>query len=262
MNPIGIIAAIVALLGGIAVGSNLSADDTADIEKVITQNRERFMSENPLAQDFVSMRPAISDLPSEPLSQEEIDSLLLMREEEKLARDVYQTLYEKWGLQIFTNIAQSEQTHAEAVRDLLEKYDIADPVADDTIGAFVNSDMQKLYTELVAKGEASEVAALTVGATIEDLDIKDLQDLIAKTDNQDIAMVYENLTRGSRNHLRSFTKQLTMRGETYIPQYISQADYDTILGSTRETGVGGGEQNGGSRGQHSSGNRGWGGRGR
>jgi hypothetical protein len=258
MNTTAIIAALIALLGGFAAGNTLSnTETTSDATGRNNQNQERFMSENPPAQDFVSMRPGISDLPSETLSQSETDGLLLMREEEKLARDVYQTLYEKWGLQIFANIAQSEQTHTEAVRDLLEKYNLTDPVTDDTVGVFTNETMQKLYDDLVIKGNQSETAALTVGATIEDLDINDLQKLLAETDNQDITLVYENLLRGSRNHLRAFTKQLTMRNETYAPQYISSTDYESIQSSQPETGAG--QHSGEGQGK---GGRGWGGRGR
>lgn len=264
MNVTAIIAAIVALLGGFFAGSAITYVEPTPEAQITNQARERFMSENPPAQDFVSMRPGIAELPAQTLSTEEIDGLLLMREEEKLARDVYQTLYEQWGLQIFTNIAQSEQTHTEAVRDLLEKYDLTDPVTDDTIGVFVNETMQQLYADLVAQGSESEVAALQVGATIEDLDISDLQKLTAETDNEDIKLVYENLTRGSRNHLRSFTRQLTMRGETYEAQYISADEYTEILNSSTETGMGASGQNGVGRGlrdgsgsNHS--NRGWGG---
>lgn len=256
MNTTTIITAIIALIGGFAVGTAIQ-DDAPDVTEVTNEARERFMNENPPAQDFISMRPSIADLPMQTLSPEEIDGLLLMREEEKLARDVYQTLYEQWGLQIFANIAQSEQTHTEAVRDLLEKYDIADPVTDDTIGIFKSKTMQQLFTDLTTQGSESEVAALTVGATIEDLDIKDLQNLIAQTDNEDITLVYENLTRGSRNHLRAFTRQLTMRGESYEPQYISAADYEAIIGSAQETGLSNHTRNAGSQGR--GGNRGWGG---
>jgi len=38
---------------------------------------------------------------SQSIMDEEIDSLVFMREEEKLARDVYIKLYDLWGLQIF-----------------------------------------------------------------------------------------------------------------------------------------------------------------
>ena len=38
---------------------------------------------------------------SQSLTDEEIESLVFMHEEEKLARDVYLTLYDLWGFQIF-----------------------------------------------------------------------------------------------------------------------------------------------------------------
>jgi hypothetical protein len=178
-----------------------------------------------------------------------------MREEEKLARDVYSTLYEKWGLPIFSNIAQSEQTHTEAVRDLLEKYNQPDPVIDDTVGVFVNTDLQKLYTDLTSRGLTSVAAALQVGAQIEELDIRDLATEIAKTDNQDILFVYENLSRGSRNHLRSFISQLSSRDESYTPQYITQEEFDTIISDTQERG-----ETNSSTDPHPRSGRGWGNR--
>ncbi len=62
------------------------------------------------------------------LSQEEIDDLVYLREEEKLARDVYLHLYNTWGQWIFENIAASEQQHMDAVKTLLDRYGIHDPV--------------------------------------------------------------------------------------------------------------------------------------
>lgn len=209
-------------------------------------NRE-FNDTGIVASDYVSVRPGVAALPVQSLSETETAGLLLMREEEKLARDVYETLYDKWGLQIFSNISQSEQTHAEAVRTIIVKYNLEDPVVDDTIGVFVNSDMKKLYNDLTTKGLVSLEEALIVGATIEDLDIFDLQKLIADTDNEDIKLVYENLLRGSRNHLRAFTSQLKLRNTTYTPQYITQGDFESIVTSEQEKGSGNG-----------AGGRGWG----
>jgi hypothetical protein len=54
------------------------------------------------------------------LSEEEFSALLYMREEEKLARDVYLTLGAHWSLPIFQNIGQSEQAHMDAVKVLLD----------------------------------------------------------------------------------------------------------------------------------------------
>ena len=60
------------------------------------------------------------------LSDTEIDGILYMREEEKLARDVYLTLSQQWELPIFQNIAGSEATHMEAVSHLLDRYGLTD----------------------------------------------------------------------------------------------------------------------------------------
>ncbi len=167
-----------------------------------------------------------------------------MREEEKLAHDVYVTLYEKWGTQIFTNIAQSEQTHTEAVRSLLELYGISDPVVDSSVGVFVSAEMKDLYTTLTVEGSKSLTDALRVGALIEDMDIVDLQKLSEATDNANIKTVYANLMRGSRNHLRSFTAQLSALSATYAPEYLTEAAYTDIVTTERETGGGGGHRGG------------------
>lgn len=171
------------------------------------------------------------------LSESEKEGLLLMREEEKLARDVYLELYDTWGIQIFSNIAQSEQTHTDAVKNLLDTYSIADPMTIDTRGVFEKQELQTLYDELVAQGKISLVSALQVGATVEDLDIFDLQNLQKDVDNADILKVYANLERGSRNHLRSFNKQLVQNnGSGYTAQYLSQSEIDTIVSSEQERG--------------------------
>jgi len=156
-----------------------------------------------------NLSTVIDNLPVQELSTEEETGLTTMREEEKLARDVYQTMFKQWGLPIFSNIAQSEQRHMNAIKSLFDKYSMIDPVTDSSIGIFTNPEMRELYTELVEKGETSLVNALQVGATIEDLDIKDLYDFLEQTDNSDIKTVYQNLVKGSRNHLRAFTDQLS-----------------------------------------------------
>ncbi|MCL4139766.1 UNVERIFIED_CONTAM: hypothetical protein GTU68_066166 [Idotea baltica] len=157
-----------------------------------------------------------------------------MREEEKLALDVYQELYEVWGLAIFDNISAAEQTHTDSVKTLLDRYDIADPAFAQPSGIFQNADLQALYDDLVARGSASVTEALLVGAFIEELDIADLQ--ARASDEPAIALVYSNLERGSRNHLRAFIRQLQTRDETYTPSYISQADFDFIINSPTERG--------------------------
>jgi len=197
------------------------------------QNTEEYVIDQ---SDFVKGDELVKDVPVSQVNQEEIAGLILMREEEKLARDVYTTLGEKWGINIFTNIAKSEQTHTDAVKVLLDRYDITDPVKDDTIGVFTSEVLDKLYNDLVAQGNTSLVEALTVGAIIEDLDIKDLNELTKKTNKEDIIVTYNNLNKGSRNHLRAFISQLEKNNGSYSPQYITQSEYDEIISSSQERG--------------------------
>ncbi len=182
----------------------------------------------------------IYSFPKQNIDENEKEGLLEMREEEKLARDVYLTLYNKWKLQIFKNIAESEQTHTDSIKYLLEKYNISDPVINDNIGEFSNPKFKELYNKLVDQGSKSIVDALKVGATIEDLDIADLEKWINETDNEDIKFVYKNLMKGSRNHMRAFIRMLKMYNENYSPQYISKEEYEQIINSNMERGVGGG----------------------
>ncbi len=186
--------------------------------------------------DSTALGVALAALPGETLSAAEQATLAYMREEEKLAHDVYaqfDTLY-AGSVKIFGNIAISETTHTEAVRQLLLRYNLSDPSATLAPGLFQNATLQALYTQLVATGSPSLTAALKVGATIEELDMIDIKAALLNVDNQDIRVVYESLLKGSRNHLRSFVKTLLNQGVTYIPQYMNPADYAAIVSTEME----------------------------
>ncbi|MBN8775483.1 DUF2202 domain-containing protein [Thiomonas arsenitoxydans] len=186
---------------------------------------------------IAALSTQLDALPPSDLSATEASALVFMREEEKLARDVYQLLYTQWGQKVFSNIAASEQRHMDAVALLLTRYNLPDPAAATAPGVFQDPHVQELFNALMAQGQTSLIAALTVGATIEDLDIQDLQTRIAATDNADIALVFNELMKGSRNHMRAFISQLTKQGVTYTPQYITQAEFDAIVNSPTETGA-------------------------
>ena len=183
-----------------------------------------------------SMQEQIASLPKEAINIEERNGLILMREEEKMAHDVYSFLYDKWNIMIFNNIASSEQTHTDAVLKLLDKYDIDDPASGKNIGVYNDTSLQRMYNQLLINGNYSLLSALTVGATIEDLDIYDLEKLILKADNQDIAFVYNNLLKASRNHMRAFYSQIVNNGGTYRAKYISQQQLEDIVNSPKEVG--------------------------
>lgn len=169
------------------------------------------------------------------LSTEEIEGLKFMREEEKLAHDVYVTLYARWGATVFTHIADSETEHTTAIFDLLLKHGIDDPAAGNAVGVFDDDELQALYGQLVDAGQASLVEALKVGALIEEKDIHDINEKLALTDESDIATVYQHLLCGSRNHLRAFNQALLDQGVTYVPTVITQQEWDAIAYSAQET---------------------------
>ena len=174
----------------------------------------------------------------QPLSQEEAASLAYMREEEKLARDVYLALYERWGLSAFGQISQSEQRHFDALGKAIARYDVSDPAANATAGVFSTPKFLAMYADLVGQGSASILEALRVGAVIEEIDIIDLEETLVVTDNADIERVYTNLLLGSHNHLRAFVSHLQVLGVEYAPQYLGQDAFDAIINSETANGNG------------------------
>ena len=191
---------------------------------------------------------------SQTLDFNEQTHLEFMREEEKLARDVYITLGIQYPqLRVFGNIDDSEQRHTCAVCDMLKKYGVADPNTNDNVGVFTGADYGPYFTvkyqALVERGSASSLNALYTGAFIEELDMLDinycpeeiieLQQSIGGhsdcgkiyTDNPDIQRLYTSLLEGSKSHLRAFVKNIERsEGEgTYRAQVLPQAQVDEIL---------------------------------
>lgn len=183
-----------------------------------------------LALSVAACAPAADDV----ATADEASMLPTLREEEKLAHDVYVAL-EAQAPQ-FTNIAASEQTHTDAVRTLLDRYDIADPAAGRAAGSFASPVFTSLYTQLVTAGRVSSVEALRVGVEIEELDLHDIAEMQSKAGHSDVANTLANLARGSRNHLRAFWSQFAAAGGSYTPRHLDEATFRAIIGSPQETG--------------------------
>lgn len=249
---IGLLLTSIFLLGACTLVNQEGASEIPLVEdEVISDEETRVLAEeaieslepietNDLEEEVItetSEQASTESVDLNGLSEDEAAGLVFMREEEKLAKDVYLGLYDLWGLNIFQNIAGSEQTHTDAVKNLLELFDIEDPAENSPTGVFANEDLQKLYDDLMAVGEQSLGDALKVGAAIEEIDILDLQERLETNQNEEIRRVYQNLLRGSENHLRAFTSTLERQtGEIYEAQYMSQADYDAIVTSSSSRG--------------------------
>lgn len=177
------------------------------------------------------------------LTPVQLEQLIRMREEEKLAHDVYVTLAQSSGLPIFNHIAKAESQHMRAVERLASRYSPAIAGANLPVGSFSDPQFQTLYKSLVSAGRASPSAAVMVGAKIEEMDIKDLQTLLSQNPPQDVSQVFEHLLKASKNHLRAFTMELRQLGGAYTPQLLSHQEFDSIVNSENERGQGMGQGN-------------------
>jgi hypothetical protein len=153
-----------------------------------------------------------------PLTATETANIVRLREEEKLARDVYRVFLELWKAPIFTNIAEAEQRHMDALGLLVTKYGLTDPVTDDTVGVFSTPEFANLFATLTQSGAKSLLDALKAGVQIEQADIADLTKALAETNKSDIQWVLGNLQRASSNHLRAFTANVGTGGTASVLQ--------------------------------------------
>jgi hypothetical protein len=223
----GILAAVLLVAIGASVYSAMAAPGA---NSLTTQSQTVDANGNGNGGNGSGTGASVLDIPASDLNADETAALLFMREEEKLARDVYNFLYTIWGQPTFQNIAASEQMHMDEIKVLLDRYALTDPAL--APGQFTDPNLQALYTQLTAQGSLSLADALKVGAAIEEIDILDLQTRMAQTDNADIQQVYANLLSGSTSHLQAFTSTLlNQMGEVYVPQYLTAEQYQTLISS-------------------------------
>ena len=186
--------------------------------------------------------------------------LIFMRQEEKLARDVYLTFAEWYPhLSVFNTIATiSEQTHTDTMREKLAQFNVPDPEPDadvlpEMIGVFTGEPsgtfFNETYRELTKEGSLSELNALYGGAFIEELDMHDIvlcPHIIVEMDNgigdgecgleytDETALInsLSSLLDGSESHLRAYVGQIeaVIGVGNYQAQYLSQEEVDAILG--------------------------------
>lgn len=237
--------AIVALIIGAAIGAlgvkygtqPVTVTSTATVISTVTETKTTTVTvaPSPTATSPQASTSATTSVATTQLSPVAKEALVYMVQEEKLARDVYLTLAKMYPtVPVFSNIADSEQTHVNAVMGLLEKYGIKVELG--PVGEFPNKTFTDLYKKLVDMGSKNITEALKVGCMIEELDIKDLHEWIEKVQNYpDIVKVFEFLMMGSRNHLRSFYWTLkNVYGIEYHPQYISVEEFNQIINSPME----------------------------
>lgn len=137
-----------------------------------------------------------------------LDALGYMRDELKLARDLYKALSSIWELKVFKNMAKGKQSLMDAVSTLLKQYGIDDPP--DEAGKFVKADLQELYLYLIDQGKVSRKNAIDVTILIEQTVIADLNEVFLQTNEKEVHEVLTLLMEGSENHLHALSRNLAM----------------------------------------------------
>ncbi|WP_062200562.1 DUF2202 domain-containing protein [Demequina salsinemoris] len=170
----------------------------------------------------------VLDLVDDDISDTDAASLAYMVEEEKLAHDLYVALGDEWDQRVFVGVARAETQHTEAVRSLLDAYDLTDPTDGMDEGEFADADLQDLYDTLLAQGLKSEEDALAVGALVEETDISDLQ--ARATDEESVSLLFDHLESASEHHLIAFVRNLDAAGVDYEAQVLSDDALAEILG--------------------------------
>ncbi|MEV0743278.1 DUF2202 domain-containing protein [Streptomyces sp. NPDC050549] len=147
---------------------------------------------------------AATTAPSGTLSAAQKTTLAHMAEEEKLAHDLYTAFAARYDAPVFDRIAAAETRHLDAVRTLLDRYDVNDPTADKAAGDFTDTTVQATYDRLLKQGTGSVDGALRAGLTFETDDIAALTQARSGLDAPDVEQVYANLLAASRMHQAAF----------------------------------------------------------
>jgi hypothetical protein len=161
------------------------------------------------------------------LTPREKDGLIFIWEEEKAARDIYSSLYEKNNLTIFLDLTRSEESHMDQAKAVIEKYDLSLPK--DVPVAFGNQTLQNIHDRLLAEGLESDEQALKAAAEFEEISIMDLEAELAAVENEDVRTMYQGLLAGSRKHLRSYVADLKEQEIEYEPRHLERSEFEETV---------------------------------
>lgn len=186
--------------------------------------------ENQDAEDLAMLEKSAL-LPTDSLTPSEIEGLMYLREEEKMAHDLYRAYFLDNNLHIFKKIALAERKHMKATRRLINFYGLTDP-AIQAAGQFSDTTIQAMYDALLADGLVSPEDALNSAAYVEESDILDLMNELSATSNTNLIFVYSKLLNGSKRHLKGLVHILDNYGIVYQPQLLDSTLYNDIINMT------------------------------
>lgn len=191
-----------------------------------------------------------------PLTADEIEFLFAMREDEKVAIDLYTAFATQYPTATqFSRIAAAEATHIAVAETVLGYYEVTYPALG-AAGVFADAERQAQYQELLAKATTLQ-AAFEAMATLEEENIAAYKAVEANITNANLKLIVSNMIKASSNHLKAAVRQLTALGVTYTPAYLDQATFYNIINSAFTQGNKYGQQKGkGNRGGNTNSQKG------
>ncbi len=149
---------------------------------------------------------------NETLSPREIDDMNYLIENEKLLRDYFNVMYNKYNLSLFQNVAKSEQSHLNFLAVKFLRYDLKNPTEEKPAGEYVNPELQQTYDIMIAKGETNIYAALLAGSSKVKEDVEDIPLMIDQFEgNADIVLIFSNILIESQKNREVLEQELKVQ---------------------------------------------------
>lgn len=178
-----------------------------------------------------------------PLSADEIEFLFAIREDEKVARDLYTSFSALYPASVqIAKIKTAEDSHIACIEAVLDYYEISYPAMTAT-GVFEDAERQALYNDLVDKS-ATLLETFGTMAVIEEETVLAYKSVQSEITNENISLVVANMIKASSNHLKAAVRQITALGGSYTPSYLSAEEFDAIINSSFQNGNKYGQLNG------------------
>ncbi len=133
---------------------------------------------------FLGLANAETDLPQEAkydaehiekcMTPKVVGALQYLVQEEKLMRDVFRNLFERYDIYAFKKAADVADEHYDKLMKLLADHGIHIDVPD-TKGVYTSAIFEKLYVDAIEAGSKSLADAMRVGRELESINIMDLK---------------------------------------------------------------------------------------
>ncbi len=214
------------LLSALLLLISACSDSDSKSTKILSVDESGFSSLNERP-----MKRALAELPLGNPSSEQVNGIVFIHEEEKLAFLLCNAFYRIWQTEIFSTLRDSEKSHIGAMEVLGDKYSL-ELHADLKAAELKHTELQALFDSLLAEGQPSVENALEATAALEELSVIELRVQSQRTaELNDFNLTYSKLLKASRNHLRLIVNQLLQQGISYSPRYLTQREFNDIIDS-------------------------------